>query len=436
MAGAYVEAELRSPSWPVLCHESDMSDEHPVKLVVTDDLQRSRLTVFFRLALSVPHLVWMALWWALTMALWPIAWLLTLILGRLPLWLHRFYSAYIRYRAHVTAFITIVGGPFPGFVGAPGTYPIDIVLPERGRQSRWKTLFRPVLVVLTLSFWIVGEICAIFGWVVGTVTGRSSRGLRDLGAFAVGYRSQVRAYLLFVTDRFPEADPVAMLAGLEPPPPQPVSIAEDDGGLQRSRLLVFFRFALLIPHIVWIALWGVAAYLALIVQWFITLVAGRPNAGIHRFLSRYVRQVFHLMAFAALVANPFPGFMGRPGSYPIDLELPQPGRQSRWKTFFRLILAYPSLYLASAVTGVVYLCSILSWFAALATGRSPRGLRAFSAYAARYYAMTLAYSFLLTDVYPLASPLEGRAGVPVEPLVTPAVPTVSPLFSRPLPEAP
>ncbi len=35
---------------------------HPVRLVVTDDLRRSRLTVFFRWLLAIPHLLWLGLW--------------------------------------------------------------------------------------------------------------------------------------------------------------------------------------------------------------------------------------------------------------------------------------------------------------------------------------------------------------------------------------
>ena len=34
----------------------------PVRIVVTDDLERSRVTVFFRLLLAIPHLVVVALW--------------------------------------------------------------------------------------------------------------------------------------------------------------------------------------------------------------------------------------------------------------------------------------------------------------------------------------------------------------------------------------
>ena len=37
-------------------------NRHPVQVVVEDDLQRSRLTVFFRLLLAIPHFIWFVLW--------------------------------------------------------------------------------------------------------------------------------------------------------------------------------------------------------------------------------------------------------------------------------------------------------------------------------------------------------------------------------------
>ena len=38
------------------------SDRHPVGLIVEDDLERNRLTVFFRLLLAIPQIVVIALW--------------------------------------------------------------------------------------------------------------------------------------------------------------------------------------------------------------------------------------------------------------------------------------------------------------------------------------------------------------------------------------
>ena len=74
--------------------------ELPVRLSVTDDLQRSRLTVFFRLLLALPHLIWLALWALAGSVIAPILWLATLIGGRAPQALHGFYVRLLRYSVH------------------------------------------------------------------------------------------------------------------------------------------------------------------------------------------------------------------------------------------------------------------------------------------------------------------------------------------------
>jgi hypothetical protein len=179
--------------------------------------------------------------------------------------------------------------------------------------------------------------------------------------------------------------------------------------LRRSRLTVFFRLPLAIPHFVWLYIWSFLAYLVAFFNWFATLITGRPPRPFHRFLSAFVRYQLHVTAFVSLAANPFPGFLGTVGSYPLDLELPaEPQRQSRWKTFFRLFLSVPAWLVSVGLALALEIAAVLTWFAALATGSAPWGLRNLMAYSLRYSAQTNAFLYLLTDAYPHASPLEGE----------------------------
>jgi len=57
---------------------------HPIRLVVTDDLQRNRLTSFFRLILAIPHLVWLALWSIVAVLAAVANWVATLVNGKSP----------------------------------------------------------------------------------------------------------------------------------------------------------------------------------------------------------------------------------------------------------------------------------------------------------------------------------------------------------------
>jgi len=186
----------------------------------------------------------------------------------------------------------------------------------------------------------------------------------------------------------------------------PIRVEVDDD-LRRSRVMTLFRLPLAVPHLVWLALWNVVVIFALIVNWFVLLFRGRPSDPIHRFVARFVRYQTHVYAFLQLVANPFPGFTGRPGSYPVDVRLPDPERQPRLVTGFRLILAFPALLISTGLNGAAVIAAVYSWFHGLIRGRVPRGLRNLGAYALRYNAQTFGYTGLLTDRYPYTGPTAG-----------------------------
>jgi hypothetical protein len=411
-------------------------DAHPVRLVVEDDLERSRVTVFFRIFLAIPHLIWISLWTVGVIVVVVVNWFVTLATGRPATPLHRFTSAYVRYGTHLNAYLYLTANPYPGFRGEQGEYPIDLVLPEPGPQKRWKTLLRIFLAIPALllasalgggftggfssqrgntrysgaaSRGALATTCAILGWFAILARGRMPKGLRDASAYGIGYGAQMLAYLLLVTDRYPDADPTAMLADVERPPEHPVRLVGDADDLRFSRLTVFFRLPLAVPHIVWLLLWSIAAFFAAIVNWFATLFRGTPVPGLQAFLTRYVRYQLHVYAFLYLVANPFPGFDGTPGRYPIDLVVPGPARQNRWKTGFRIFLVIPAFLVATALGYGLGIAAVLTWFVALFRGAAPWGLRNYSAYALRYQAQANSYLLLLTEAYPHASPLEGAA---------------------------
>jgi hypothetical protein len=179
----------------------------------------------------------------------------------------------------------------------------------------------------------------------------------------------------------------------------PIRLVVNDD-LQRNRLTVFFRLILAIPLILWVILWGVIAMLAYIVNWFATLIMGRSPDGLHNFLATFLRYSTHLRAYLLLVADPYPPFTGRPGTYPIDLEIDPPQRQNRLTVFFRWILAIPALLLTNILSNLSQLLAIFSWFIALVMGRVPEGLRNFAALAIRIETQTYGYLLLLTARYP------------------------------------
>lgn len=179
----------------------------------------------------------------------------------------------------------------------------------------------------------------------------------------------------------------------------PIRLVVNDD-LQRTRLTVLFRLLLAIPHFIWVSLWGVISVLAAIVNWFATLIMGRSPDGLQRFLATFLRYSTHLRAYLLIVADPYPGFTGRLGSYPIDLEVAPAERQNRLTVLFRIVLALPALLLTNILSNVSQLLAVFSWFIAIALGRVPEGLRNFAALAMRVETQTYGYLMLLTGRYP------------------------------------
>jgi Domain of unknown function (DUF4389) len=407
--------------------------ELPVRLRVESALQRNRLTVFFRLVLAIPHVIWLTLWGLGAVVLAIVNWFAVLFTGRTPDGIHRFLTAYVNYAAQLYAYLTVAANRYPGFVGDPG-YELDIEFDPPARQNRWIVAFRLVLALPALLLVIViagigfggdfstasdsaesagSQVVGVLGtaavltWFYSLFRGRAPEGVVRLSWFAIHYGAQVYAYLFVLTDRYPRSDPT--LAGVpRTPPPHPIALREEHDTLARSRLTVFFRLPLAVPHLVWLTLWALLVVLVAIVNWFATLIRGQSPAALQRFLAAFQRYAVHVQAFVTLVANPFPGFTGRAGSFPVDVAIEPPDRQRRWGVAFRIVLALPALLLQSALNGALYVAAILGWFAALFTGRMPRSLRNLGAFAIRYGAQASSYGFLLLTIrYPYAGPPAG-----------------------------
>jgi 2-(1,2-epoxy-1,2-dihydrophenyl)acetyl-CoA isomerase len=182
-------------------------------------------------------------------------------------------------------------------------------------------------------------------------------------------------------------------------PVHPVSLVVHDD-LRRWRLTVLLRWVLAIPHLILSTLWLYLSLPVAVVNWVIVLARGTAPAGLHAWTGRVVRYWTHVQAYAWLVSDPFPGFRGWAGTYPVDLEIAPRRPQARWKTLLRLPLAVPAYVLTAVLATVLQVLAVIAWFIALATGRTPKGMRDLMAYCLRYNAQTYAYLLLLTDRYP------------------------------------
>ena len=183
-----------------------------------------------------------------------------------------------------------------------------------------------------------------------------------------------------------------MLAGVERPPLHPVHLVGDAHDLRRSRVTVFFRLLLALPHLVWLALWTVAVIVVAILNWFVTLFTGTPPRAFHRFLAP-VRPLRPARLRVRLPrGESVPGLHGR-SRHATRSTSCCPSARGRTAGRPASGSSSPSRPRSSTARSARRSSSpaILTWFVALVRGSAPWGLRNLSAYALRYSAQLNAY---------------------------------------------
>ncbi len=167
-----------------------------------------------------------------------------------------------------------------------------------------------------------------------------------------------------------------------------------------SRLLIFVKWLLAVPHYVWLLVVGLVLYAVTFAAWWAILFTGRYPPGLFAVAVRFLRYTAAVNAYLLLMRDEYPPFSGEAGRYPLRLDVPYPGRLSRGLIFIKWLLIIPNWLVLAVVLYIAYLAVAVAWFAILVTGRFPPGLFRFVEGALRWNYRAQAYLFLLTDRYP------------------------------------
>lgn len=166
-----------------------------------------------------------------------------------------------------------------------------------------------------------------------------------------------------------------------------------------SRLLIFVKWLLAIPHFIVLYFFGILVYVVTVLAWFAILFTGRYPRGMWEFSLSYFHWQANVWAYLWLQRDEYPPF-GTSEAYPVEFELEYPERLSRLLIFVKWLLILPSAFIYIFVAMVALVAVILAWFAILFTGRYPRGLFDFVSGTLRWGHRLSLYTYLLTDCYP------------------------------------
>ena len=93
----------------------DAPPRHPIRVVVTDDLQRNRLTVFFRLFLYIPAGIALYLLTYVAQLIAFGAWFYALFVGKLHPGLRDILVYWLRYQAQAIGYVCLLTQRYPSF---------------------------------------------------------------------------------------------------------------------------------------------------------------------------------------------------------------------------------------------------------------------------------------------------------------------------------
>ena len=156
----------------------------------------------------------------------------------------------------------------------------------------------------------------------------------------------------------------------------PISYEVEPALEGRNRLTTFFRYIVAIPWLIVAAIYGFVAEIAAVIAWFAIVFTGKYPEGIYNFNAGYLRMIGRVNAFEYLLSDEWPPFGGDEApQLPVRIGVPAPlGEYSRLKTGLRLIIGIPVMLLAIVQGIILYVVSIIAWFAILFTGKLGEGL--------------------------------------------------------------
>jgi hypothetical protein len=193
-----------------------------VRLTEDLELRRRRLAVLLCLLLLVPAGVAAVCWAVVVLAAAPFAWVGALFGGRVPRFLQRTLLSGLGYLARVDAWATLVSARYP-WPRSRSRHPVQVEA-AREPHRRWTVLLRLPLalpaIVLASVLAVVQGCTAVGAWFVALVLGRTTAGLRELGAFCLRYVVETVAYVLLLTPRYPRLAPRPVVQDQAPVDPQ------------------------------------------------------------------------------------------------------------------------------------------------------------------------------------------------------------------------
>jgi hypothetical protein len=168
-----------------------------------------------------------------------------------------------------------------------------------------------------------------------------------------------------------------------------------------SRLLIFVKWLLAIPHYFVLFFLGIGAYFVLIISWFAVIITGSYPEGMFNYMVGVIRWNTRVQAYVFLMTDVYPPFsFDDDPAYPVRVEIDYPLTIARWRPIVHWLLIIPYLIVAAILVFAAEIAVFIAWFAILITGRFPEGMFSFVTIAFRWALRAATYLYWMEEPYP------------------------------------
>ena len=191
----------------------------------------------------------------------------------------------------------------PGIGLRPGEVTFDIEYPDRLSRGlifiKWLLVIPHLVIMYFLG--IATGVVTFIAWFAILFTGRYPRGMWDFSLMAQHWTSNVSTYLLLMRDEYPPF-------GAEPYPVRYEVVYPE----HLSRGLIFIKWLLIIPHLIVLAILGIAVAFVWFISWFAILFTGGYPRGMFDFMVGFFRWAVRVNLYFNLLTDIYPPFSMEP----------------------------------------------------------------------------------------------------------------------------
>jgi hypothetical protein len=186
---------------------------------------------------------------------------------------------------------------------AAPAYPVTFEVDYPEKLSRWLIFVKwllafPHFLILGV-FGCLVELTTFISWFAILFTARYPRALFDLAVVYFRWNARVTAYVTLLRDEYPP------FGGGNPEYPVRFDVEYPE---KLSRLLIFVKWLLAIPHFVILALLSVVGLVVYVIAWFAILFTGRVPRSLFDFLVGIGRWSARVNIYVYLMRDEYPPF--------------------------------------------------------------------------------------------------------------------------------